>query len=93
MNLKTLFATAALLFAVAPACAATPVPVGLLPTAMLTSHRVGKVEGEDDKYDLWCYIDKIKACRRKDCRNADGFSDSGMSIDILQQSGHERALA
>jgi hypothetical protein len=89
MNLKTLFAAAALLLAVAPAYAVTPIPVDLLPSAMLTSYRVGEAEGEDNKYDLWCYIDRIKAYRRKDCRDEHGFTDGWMSIDVLQHNGHE----
>jgi hypothetical protein len=89
MNLKTLFAVAALLLAVAPAYAATPVPVDVLPTAMVTYYKGDGTDGTVGReYDLWCYIDKIKAYRRKDCR-VDGFTDSWMSIDAFEHSGHE----
>jgi hypothetical protein len=88
MNLKTLFAAAALLLAVVPAYAATPVPVDVLPTAMVTYYKDG-AEAVGREYDLWCYIDKIKAYRRKDCRDEYGFSDGWMSIDAFEHSGHE----
>jgi hypothetical protein len=85
MNLKNLIAMAALLFAVAPAHAVTPVPVDVLPTAMVTNYE----EGNGHEYDLWCYNDKIKAYRRKDCRDEHGFSDSWMSLNSFEHSGHE----
>jgi hypothetical protein len=81
---------AALLALTSGAHAASPVPIDVLPTAMITQYREGlPPEAIGSKYDLWCYIDKIKAYRRKDCRDDYGFSDSWMSIDSLEHSGHE----
>ena len=89
MNLKTIFAAATLLFAVAPACATTDVPVDVLPSTTTTLYKVDGAKDESNKYDLWCYIDKIKAYRREGCRDEHGVSDGWMSVDDLQQSGHE----
>jgi hypothetical protein len=86
---KILFAVAILLLAVAPAGATTPVPVDVLPTAMTTYFKIDAAEDESNKYDLWCYVEKIKAYRRKDCRDEHSFSDSWMSVDGLQHNGHE----
>jgi hypothetical protein len=93
MNLKTIFAAATLLFAVAPAYATTDVPVDVLPSATTTLYKVDGAKDESNKYDLWCYIDKIKAYRREGCRDEHGVSDGWMSVDDLQQSGHDLACS
>jgi 5-methylcytosine-specific restriction enzyme A len=82
-----LFITAALLAFAAPAMAAPPVPVDVLPTTMVTLYHEGlPPEAIGSTYDLWCYIEEIKAYRRKDCR-IDGFSDSWMSLDGQKYEG------
>ena len=86
--MRLLIAAAVGLAVTAPAYAASPVPVDLLPSAMLTNYKAEEVEDENNKYDLWCYIDKIKAYRRKDCRE-NGFSDSWMHLDGWEFEGHE----
>jgi hypothetical protein len=91
MNFKILFAAAMLLLAVAPAGAATPVPVDVLPSAMVTSYMMEG--GEGDKKDLWCYNDKIKAYRRGSCQTEYGLSDGWMSVGVLQHEGHEWACS
>jgi hypothetical protein len=89
MITKTLLLAAALVAFAAPAMAAPPVPVDVLPTTMVTLYHEGlPPEAIGSTYDLWCYIEEIKAYRRKDCR-IDGFSDSWMSLDGQKYEGHE----